>query len=143
MLRVSWVFGPEKPSFVDQIFEAALARRPIAAVADKFSLPTFTTDLADWVACLIDRRATGLVHACNPGEPVSWHGLATAVLREMKACGIIDDCPEITEQRLTEMTSFRAPRPRHTAMDTARLASLLGRSPRPWTEALAHHLRSR
>ena len=42
VLRVSWVFGPEKPSFVDQVFDAALAGRPLAAVADKCSLPTFT-----------------------------------------------------------------------------------------------------
>jgi dTDP-4-dehydrorhamnose reductase len=48
VIRVSWVFGPERPSFVDSVFDAALAAlaaRPLAAVADKFSLPVFTTDL--------------------------------------------------------------------------------------------------
>jgi dTDP-4-dehydrorhamnose reductase len=45
VIRVSWVFGPERSSFVDSVFDAALAARPLAAVADKFSLPVFTTDL--------------------------------------------------------------------------------------------------
>jgi len=141
VLRVSWVFGPEKPSFVDQIFTAALANRPLAAVADKFSLPTGTTDLARWVNQLLDRETTGILHACNPGDPVTWHGLATAVVREMTACGIISHCPEITQQTLEDMRDWRAPRPRFTAMDTSRLAAALGETPRPWPAALTEHVR--
>ena len=87
VVRVSWVSGPDKASFVDQIFDAALAGRPLAAVADKFSLPTFTGDLAEWMDCLIERQATGIFHACNSGEPISWHDLATAVCEEMAALG--------------------------------------------------------
>lgn len=143
VIRVSWVFGPEKPSFIDQIHDAALAGRPLAAVADKLSLPTFTSDLAGWVEGLLDVEAEGIVHACNPGAPVSWHGLASFVVREMTACGIIDRCPEIAEQTLAEMPAFRALRPRFTAMDTDRLSTLLGQSPRPWPEALAEYVRGR
>ncbi|HSP41624.1 MAG TPA: NAD(P)-dependent oxidoreductase, partial [Luteolibacter sp.] len=54
VIRVSWVFGPEKPSFVDQIFDAALAGKPLAAVADKLSLPTSPADLAEWTEFLLD-----------------------------------------------------------------------------------------
>ena len=140
VLRASWIIGPEKPSFVDQIFAAALAGFPLAAVADKFSLPTFTHDLAEWVAGLIDSDASGLLHACNPGAPVSWHGLATAVVKEMKACGVIAECPEIAGQKLTEMQAFRALRPRFTAMDTRRLSAVLGQAIRPWPAALKQYV---
>lgn len=140
VLRVSWVFGPEKPSFVDQIFDDALAGKPLAAVADKFSRPTSASDLAEWVEALLDTDAAGLVHACNPGNPVTWHGMATFVTGEMVKRGVIDRAPEIAEQFLAEMPSFRAPRPRFTAMDTRRLAAILGRPLRPWTEALAEHV---
>lgn len=143
VLRVSWVFGPEKPAFVDQVFENAMAGKPLAAVTDKFSLPTYTTDLSHWISGLIHTNASGLLHACNPGDPVSWHGLGIAVLREMTACGVISACPEIEEQKLDEMSAFRATRPRHTAMDTQRLAELLGDALRPWPEALAEHVRTR
>jgi dTDP-4-dehydrorhamnose reductase len=142
VLRVSWVFGPEKPSFVDQIVNAALAGKPLAAVADKFSLPTLTTDLAGWVDRLIESDATGLLHACNPGNPVSWHGLAAAVIEEMASCGLLRQVPEIAELQLRKMESFRADRPRFTAMDTRRLSAALGKPLRPWPVALSDYVRS-
>ena len=143
VLRVSWVFGPEKPSFVDQIFDAALAGRPLAAVADKVSLPTFTSDLACWMDRLLELKTTGLLHACNPGDPVSWHGLAEFVVREMTAFGVIAACPDIEVQSLESIPSFRAARPRFTAMDTRRLEGCLGFPPRPWPVALAEYVRGR
>lgn len=143
VLRVSWVFGPEKPSFVDHIFDAALAGQPLAAVADKFSLPTCTTDLACWVAGLLAGDATGILHACNPGEPVSWHGLASAVVREMAACGVIARGPEVVAQTMAAMSVWRATRPRFTAMDSGRLAAALGGPLRPWPEALTEYVSGR
>lgn len=142
VVRVSWVFGPERPSFVDGVFDAALAGRPIAAVADKYSLPVFTRDLAAWSEVLAT-NATGMVHACQSGEPVSWHGMATAVVAEMAAAGVISELPTIAEQRLNEMTQFRAARPRFTAMATHQLTGLLGAPPRPWQNALAEYIRGR
>jgi dTDP-4-dehydrorhamnose reductase len=143
VVRISWVFGPEKRSFVDAIAESALAGRPLAAVADKFSLPVFTGDLAEWMEHLIELKTTGIVHACNSGEPVSWHGMATAVIEEMVACGTLAELPEIQPQLLDEMTSFRAARPRFTAMATDRLTGILGRPPRSWHEALIDYVRGR
>lgn len=140
VLRVSWVFGMEKPSFVDQVFDSALAGKPLAAVADKLSLPTSTADLSAWVAELLETRAEGLLHACNPGTPVSWHGMAGFVLREMVKRGVLPEVPPVAEQTLAGMAAFRAPRPRFTAMDASRLAATLGHPLRPWPEALAEHV---
>lgn len=143
VLRVSWVFGPEKFSFVDQVMTTAHAGEPLVAVADKFSLPTLTTDLAGWVADLLNTDASGLLHACNPGEPVSWHGLAMEIVKEMKNCGAIGACPEIETETLAGMPAFRAVRPQFTAMDSERLSSVLGKPLRPWSEALAEYISSR
>lgn len=143
VIRVSWVFGPDKPSFVDAIHDAALVSRPLAAVADKFSLPVFTTDLAQWMERLVDLRTSGIVHACNSGEPVSWHDMATAVVEEMAACGTLSAAPVIQPQALDEIAAFRATRPRFTAMDTSRLTGILGHPPRLWREALIDHVRWR
>ncbi len=140
VIRVSWVFGPEKPSFVDQIFDAALADLPLAAVADKLSLPTSTRDLSLWVAALLKTDACGILHACNSGIPISWHGLAVGVVREMTARGVLPSCPVVAAQVLAEMPGFRARRPRFTAMDTQRLSALLGQAPRSWSKALAEHV---
>ncbi len=143
VIRVSWVFGPEKPSFVDQIFDSALVGKPLAAIADKLSLPGFTADLAAWTEVLVSKHATGIVHACNSGQPVSWHGMGQQVVREMLAAGALATLPEIEPLALEDISAFRAERPRFTAMDTERLAGFLGETPRPWQEAITAHVRGR
>jgi dTDP-4-dehydrorhamnose reductase len=143
VVRVSWVFGPDKASFIDQIFDVALAGQPLAAVADKFSLPVFTEDLAEWMECLVERKTTGIIHACNSGDPITWHDMAMAVVEEMAACGILSETPDIRKQSLSEITFFRAVRPRFTAMKTHRLTEILGHAPRPWQNALTEHVRRR
>src|SRR5436853_2667446 len=42
VLRVSWVFGPDRPSFIDTMIKRAREEEHIDAVADKFSTPTYT-----------------------------------------------------------------------------------------------------
>lgn len=143
VVRVSWVFGPDKPSFVDAIYDAALVSRPLAAVADKFSLPVFTKDLAQWLERLVELKTCGIVHACNSGEPASWHDMATAVVGEMSVCGALPAVPVIQPQRLEDLAAFRAVRPRFTAMATDRLTGILGHPPRSWREALIEHVRWR
>lgn len=143
VIRVSWVFGPEKPSFIDRIFDTALAGMPLTAIADKFSVPTFTADLAEWMELLISRKTEGVLHACNSGDPVSWHGMACAIVQEMFACGAIRSLPEITPLKLENVSAFRAVRPKFTAMDSSRLAEEIGKTPRPWREAIATYVRYR
>lgn len=140
VLRVSWVFGIDKAAFVDRIFDDALVGNPLAAIADKLSLPTSTADLAEWVEALLDTDAEGILHACNPGPAVTWHGMAGFVVNEMRCRGILPSTPEITATRLEDAADFRAPRPRFTAMDTSRLAATIGRPLRSWQEALAEHV---
>ena len=143
VIRVSWVFGPEKPSFIDQIFDAVLAGRPLAAIADKFSLPTCTADLAEWMEILITKKNEGILHACNSGEPVSWHGMASVVVKEMCACGAIQARPEIAPLKLENEAAFRAVRPRFTAMNTNLLAKEIGKTPRPWSDVIKAYVRHR
>jgi dTDP-4-dehydrorhamnose reductase len=140
VIRVAWVFGPERFSFIDRIFEDALAGKPLAAITDKFSLPVYTADLADWTGHLISSRTTGIVHACQSGEPVSWHAMGLAVVEEMTNLGLLEEIPPIGKLTLAEMASFRAKRPRHTAMATDRLATVLGGPPRPWRTAVADYI---
>lgn len=142
VMRVSWVFGPEKPAFPDQILDRALAGQKLAAVADKFSRPTFTGDLCEWVGAWLEAGApAGCFHASNGGPVTSWHGMAVEILAFLAERGIAT--PPLKALALDEMAAFRAPRPRHTAMDTGRLEALLGHSPRDWREALREHLESR
>ncbi len=140
VMRVSWVFGPEKPAFPDTVIDRALAGQEIAAVADKFSLPAATPDLCHWVAGLLAAGCPpGIFHACNGGTVTSWHGMAVEIvarLRERHGIAV----PEPKPLLMGEMAAFRAARPRHTAMATDKLAALLGQAPRDWREALLEHV---
>lgn len=142
VVRVSWVFGPEKDSFIDRIFDRAMAGEPLAAIHDKTSLPTYTADLCEWVGDLLRTRTSGVLHACNPGPPVSWHGLAEHVVREMQTCGVLDSAPDVEPLALDGMKSFRAERPRFTAMDTSRLASIVSSPQRPWPDSVTEYVHS-
>jgi dTDP-4-dehydrorhamnose reductase len=141
VMRVSWVFGPERPAFPDQVIRKALAGEPLAAVADKTSLPAFTGDLVDWVDSVIEAGLPNeVIHGCNGGEPVSWHGMAEEILDVLMEHGELTERPLVAGQTLDGIEGFRAKRPRHTAMATGKLAALLEAPPRDWREALREHV---
>src|SRR5438132_8350356 len=71
VVRLSWVFGPDKPSFIDQIIQRARENHVVTAVADKFSAPTYTIDVANWLRLTIDKNANGILHLANSGG-CSW-----------------------------------------------------------------------
>lgn len=81
--RVSWVFGnPERPSFPEMVLRKALNGEPLSAVADKWSMPAWVEDLCGWLRFLAyESDASGALHLCQSGEPVSWHGYAVTALK--------------------------------------------------------------
>src|SRR5207247_3777050 len=47
VMRVSWVFGPDRPSFIDAVLKRARAQEQVDAIEDKFATPTYTCDIAE------------------------------------------------------------------------------------------------
>ena len=125
VLRVSWVCGnPARPSFVESTLARALKQEPLAAIDDKFSLPTHAGDIARVILALIPRRESGVVHLCSTGEPMSWHACAEQALQAAVELGALPALPAVERQKLSSVSFFRDPRPLHTAMDNALLLSL-------------------
>lgn len=140
--RVSWVFGQDRPGFVEQIVRGSLEGKRLEAVGDKWSLPTGVDDLCAMLRpFLYEQSANGILHVTQSGEPCSWYDYGTAVLEEAAAAGYPLRTREIVPQRLADLDIFIARRPVHTAMSTARLTALIGQPPRPWREALRAYLR--
>ncbi len=124
--RVSWVCGnAQKPSFVEAQCARALADEPLAAVADKYSMPTLAADIARCALALIEREeARGVVHLCSRGDtPLSWWDCAHMAMEELLAQGAIAEIPTIAQQRLEDFLVGRDERPRHSAMRSERLSS--------------------
>jgi dTDP-4-dehydrorhamnose reductase len=136
VLRVSWVYGGERPGFVDQVMAQLLAGQSVRAVSDKWSIPTALDDLCEWVSWLSTSSPGGIWHGCHAGEPVSWYALAIAVQETLQAGGWLAPGACVHAQSITEMSHWAARRPIHTAMDSAKLSSHLPRPIADWRDAL-------
>jgi dTDP-4-dehydrorhamnose reductase len=140
VVRTSWIFGPDRGSFVDQIIERARKEPSCDAVADKFSSCSYSLDTAEQLDRLLCHpAASGIVNVCNDGA-CSWHTLGQAALDIVSGLGWKLRCRTLTPTRLADIRQFTVPRPVHTAMDLSKLAALTGLRPRPWRTALEDYL---
>jgi dTDP-4-dehydrorhamnose reductase len=140
--RVSWLFGPDKPSHSDNIIQRALQTDDLSAVADKISVPTCNADICDWIERLIQTPASGVLHLCNSGS-ASWHSWAEFSLEIASSIGLPVKTTTVKPIKLAELTQFKARRPLMTVMSNERLQNLLGITIRDWSEALEDYLVSK
>ena len=144
VVRVSWVFGPDRPSFIDGLIKRAQENDQVDAIADKFSTPTYTLDIAEMLGRILDgwcRRAfapdglgAGRLHFRH-GHPCSMlsgdeKGVRTRngirhhdSRRELRGCG----------RRIDRAGAFlhRARRPHEMGLPAGRSASGRPRLSRP------------
>jgi dTDP-4-dehydrorhamnose reductase len=141
IVRVSWVFGPDRPSFIDWALKQAREHEEVKAIADKWSTPTYTLDLAALLKPLLaDDGVSGLLHFANNGE-CSWQEYAQWALDCCHAEGIPMKVRTIGASSLAEMASFVAKRPAYSVLSSAKYERLTGQAPRPWREAVAAFVR--
>lgn len=141
-VRVSWVFGPDRASFVDQIIQRALTEERVEAIADKVSVPTYTLDAAGLLLALIDRpECGGVVHLCNRGE-CSWQQYGQHALDCAAAAGLPLRTRRVEPLQMADMKAFIARRPVYSPLATDKFTQLTGLVPRPWQEAVEDYVRT-
>ncbi|WP_327324797.1 dTDP-4-dehydrorhamnose reductase [Streptomyces sp. NBC_01210] len=130
-VRTSWLFGgaDERVDVVLAALRLAAAGEPAALVADQYSLPTYTGDLARALVFLLTRPepVAGTVHVANAGT-ASWYDVGLA-MRELRP-----DMPEPKPLTMAEC-GFVGGRPRDSSLSTERLAAL-GLTLPHWRDAL-------
>jgi dTDP-4-dehydrorhamnose reductase len=139
VVRVSWVFGPDRPSFIDGVIKRALESENVDAIADKFSAPSYTIDIAQALLRLIDVDACGIVHFSNTGE-CSWQEYGQWALDCCCDSGIQLKAMRVASLKLSDMKNFVAHRPVYSVLSTAKYASLTGQPPRAWRDAVADYI---
>jgi dTDP-4-dehydrorhamnose reductase len=140
IVRVSWVFGPDRPSFIDAMIKRAQEDEKIAAVSDKFSTPTYTHDIARMLPQFFDRRLEGgILHFANAGK-CSWQEYAQWALDCCGDAGIPLKARTVGALKLSEMKNWIARRPVYSVLSTAKYADLTGTPPRAWREAVADYI---
>jgi dTDP-4-dehydrorhamnose reductase len=142
VVRLSWVFGPDRPSFVDWAIQRAREDEHVEAIADKISAPTYTLDVAEMLRPLLDHSfGHGLLHIANRGE-CSWQQFGQWALDCCRAAGIPLRTDTVRPIALREMRSFIARRPIYTVLATGKLEQLTGIAPRDWRDAVADYVRA-
>ncbi len=140
VVRVSWVFGPDRPSFIDAMTKRAQQDEKIDAIADKFSTPTYTHDIAPMLPQFFDRGvAGGILHFANAGR-CSWQEYAQWALDCCHNAGISLKARTVGALKLSEMTNWVARRPVYSVLSTAKYTELTGTASRAWREAVADYI---
>jgi dTDP-4-dehydrorhamnose reductase len=144
IVRTSWLFGENGPSFPKTIAKACLERDELRVVADQRGRPTYTGDLADAVLELEGLTggrapaAPGVYHFANSGE-TTWHAFAEAIRDSLVRLGL-----PVKAARVVPVTTAEfprpAPRPPYSVLDTRRIEAALGRTPRHFREPLDEFL---
>ena len=142
VVRVSWVFGPDRPSFVDWAMQRAREHDHVEAIGDKFSTPSYTLDLADMLQRLIGHDgASGIFHVTNGGT-CSWRDYAQHAIDCCAAAGLPMKARHVDAVPLASMEKFVARRPLHTTLATTNYTQLTGHTPRDWRDAVAAYVRT-
>ena len=156
IVRVSWIFGPDRQSFIDGMIKRAQENEEVDAVADKFSAPTYTDDIAEMLVVTAIGDGTqprvtdpgynaasdynGILHFTSAGE-CSWQEYAQWALDCCQDIGLLLKGKTVGARKLKDMTNWVARRPVYSVLSSAKYAKLTGRSPRTWREAVADYIR--
>jgi dTDP-4-dehydrorhamnose reductase len=142
VVRVSWVFGPDRPSFIDAVIKRARTEEHVDAIADKFATPTYTKDIAEMLPRFFDTDvAGGILHFANAGE-CSWQEYAQHALDCCHKLGVPLKARTVAPLKLSDMRNFIARRPVYSVLSTAKFNALAGAPPRSWQDAVAEYVRS-
>jgi dTDP-4-dehydrorhamnose reductase len=140
-VRVSWVFGPDRASFVDQILQRALDCESVDAIGDKTATPTYTLDAARLLRPLLSDKTDGVMHLCNTGG-CTWQEYGQHALDCALAAGVPLKARTVGGLKMADLKAFIARRPVYTSMSTARLTRTTGLTPRSWQTAVDDYIRT-
>ena len=122
VLRTAWLYGEHGPNFVRTMLRLATERDVVEVVDDQWGQPTWTRDVADRIADLLDQQPPyDILHAASSGC-TTWYGFAKAVFR------LAGHDPDRVRPTTTERFPRPAPRPRCSVLHNASLG--------PWEDRL-------
>jgi dTDP-4-dehydrorhamnose reductase len=135
------VFGPDRPSFIDSMIKRARENEEVDAIADKFSTPTYTRDIAEIVPHFFNFEVEGgILHFANTGE-CSWQEYAQWALDCCQGFGVSIKAKAVGASKLKDMKNWVARRPVNSVLSTAKYTALTGVSPRAWRDAVADYIK--
>ena len=115
LLRTAWVYAAHGQNFLRTMLRLAAEREELRIVADQHGSPTYTGLIVQATLAALDTwyraepaqqgKLVGTHHLVASGH-TSWHGFASAIMQEAKACGLLTRIP-----RLVPITTAQFPTP--------------------------------
>ena len=141
ILRTAWVYAAHGRNFLRTMLRLAGERDALRVVADQVGAPTPASWIADATAAMLRRGidGAGTWHVVADGE-TSWHGFASAIMREAVAAGLLARTPSVLPIGTADYPT-PARRPAYSVLDTARLQRDFGLLPPGWEAGLRATLR--
>src|ERR1051326_1398082 len=121
VVRVSWVFGPDRPRFIDAMIKRAQENAKM--------LPQFFHRGVEG----------GILHFANAGK-CSWQEYAQWALDCCDQAGVSLKAKKVGASKIKDMANWVARRPVYSVLSTAKYTHLTGTSPRTWREAVADYI---
>ncbi|MBO0700838.1 MAG: dTDP-4-dehydrorhamnose reductase [Zavarzinella sp.] len=130
-----WGSGGKGGNFVETMLRLAGQGKPLRVVNDQRCTPSFTADIAEATAALIQTGKFGLYHLTNAGD-CTWFEFAREIFR---ISGVAADLASITSEQ------FGAParRPAYSVLANDKAVSAGIRPLRPWQDAVRAYLGQR
>jgi dTDP-4-dehydrorhamnose reductase len=139
IVRTSWLYGVGGKNFPYTVIALAKTKPELPIVADQFGTPTYTVDLVEAVAEIIQTPLYGVYHVSNGGE-TSWEGFARAILAKTNL-GHVPVKP-ITSDEYARMFGSPTRRPAYSVLRHYALEMMGKDTLRHWEDALDAFLAS-
>ena len=133
VVRTSWLYGVHGKNFPYTVINLAKTKPELPIVADQFGTPTYTVDLVETIAGIIQTPLYGIYHVSNRGE-TNWEGFANAILAKTSLAHV--PVKPITSDEYAQRFGSPTRRPPYSVLRHYAL-ELMGKDTlRPWEDAL-------
>lgn len=125
IIRTSWLYGHYGTNFVETMLTLAKDKKQIKVVDDQIGCPTWTVELSNGIADVIENEDFGTYHICGGGE-TSWFDFAKEIF-------LLENLGVDVQPCSTEDFPRPANRPKYSVMDNQKRC-------RHWKLALKDYL---
>ena len=143
VVRTSTLFGPGRSNFCDHIASQLRAGKPVEAFIDQTTSPTSTEDLAEG----IEELSAALARSWGAATPRLYHmanaGASSRVAFARRIAQLLGCSEALVRPIPMEAQRRPARRPPYSALASLHLRAVIGRTLRPWDDALRAYLRQR
>lgn len=132
IIRTAWAFGQHGKNFVKTMLRLAQTMPVIQVVNDQIGSPTYTADLAELLAAMIQTEKYGIYHITNDGY-CSWYEFACEIFQQ---AGIFVEVVPVT----SEQYPSKVRRPKNSRLSLDKLEKQGFQRLPHWKDALKRYL---